>query len=747
MSAAGRSPRTVTRILNGTFTRFESLSPTDSIGLRQLVFVEGLLAIAPDLADQLAGEPRAFVEARQELGRRSDAEEQTAVLSPFLRKRSLAGTNGDRAADEGDEGATQIGLDQERLRRYLATNSDIALTPEQLRLALTLRDDRLWKGVPGADSLKDALETGDAASYSGALEGRTSVDRDLALARSVEFVKRHVEFRRVATRALSAMASEVHHTPSLEGPLHRAAIEALSGADAELFATLTRPAVEFVFGRHSEVKGQDKVRAGLMAAIRGATGQPITSLVLGARLVADQLGPGDLEAARQRFATATLDEQAPIFEDPPCVLLADGPVSAALFESLGTWTPASAGPEQTVVRADRLIALIKNGWDGQMQLTALAVRLFPQIAELTAAPEVLTALDALTRLFACGAPAAEFDQFGTQLAARRTLGDQEVFQFALRLPLQAPALTSVGTEIQTWMQTAAPALIEPLLSDARARVAEALPSYRQVLFDLWESKGDMKFAALAVGGDPARLGDLAAKWTALPPANCLQQAVPALDLTAEVGDRSAVVALLERIVARVDSVPFASFAALPTVAEWLVRHNYERQSLREALETRVRAATTPADIQAIGPAAIASADLFGGRQRAGLAEALADKFVSLSTGDPGEVTWLVKHLTAHGTRERLLVQLVERGLPIGPTLEAVTGSRDVNSPQVFDALVSRASREADEADAKALLDEAKAWQRPHPSAGSDARANLDAVGEKFPALKEQADGLLSSWPG
>jgi hypothetical protein len=747
VSAAVRSPRTVTRILNGTFTRYESLKPTVAVGLRQLVFVEGLLTIAPELADRLAAEPRAFVQARQQFAEQNHVAWQAAALRRYLDSPSQEETD-QHAEGTTEEGRAHVGFDRERLRKFLAANPDITLTREQLRLALTLREDRFWKDLTEADALKDALETGDAAAFAAALEGRSPEERQAATVRAVRYVEGSVAYRRVAVRALDAVVVEAQSDSVPAERLHRAAVAALGEADAELVASLTRPAIEFVFGQRREAGGQEKVRASLVAAIKETTGQPITSLVLAARLVADLLDMPDLEAARQRLATGNLEEQAPIFEDPPNRLLAEGPVITAMFDSLGSWTPAAAGQEQTGVRAERLIALARIGWDGQTPIAALATKLLPQIPEITATAEVVASLDALTRLFAVAVPSAEFDQFGAQLAARRTVGDQDVFRYALRLPMQPTALANVGTEIQTWMQASAPAQIEPLLEVARERVEEALPAYRQVLLDLWESKNDVAYARLAVGGDPTRLGDLAAKWSALPPLNCLQHAVPTLDLTAEVADRTAVEALIARIMARVPAIPFPNFTALPSVAEWLVRRNFERRSLALALESRIRAATTPTEAQAIAPATIAAADHIGGRQRAGLAEALAEPFVNQNTGEPDQVAWLVEQLTTQNTRERLVVQLIERGLSLEPTLEAVRRARArFDSVQVYEALVSRASREAEEGNARADLDAASSWGRPTPGSASDARASLDAVGERFPGLKEQADLLLPAESG
>jgi hypothetical protein len=742
VSAAVRSPRTVTRILNGTFTRYESLMPTDAIGLRQLVFVEGLLTIAPHLVDRLAAEPRAFVQTRQQFGERNELPWQAAALRRYLDNNPQGETDQPADGSSGEPNG-QDAHDLDRLRKFLAANPDIALTREQLRLALTLREDRFWKNITEADGLKDALETGDAAAFAAALDGRSPEERQLATARAVRFVVESAAYRRVAVRALDAVVVEAQSDSALTERLHPAAVAALAEADAELLASVTRPTVEFVFGQRPNARGQDKARGSLMAAIKGTTSQPITSLVLAARLVADLLEAPDLEAARQRFATATLEEQAPIFEDPPNRLLADGPVITAMFEALGTWTPAAAGQEQTVVRAERVIALTKAGWDGQALIAALSTTLLPQIPGLTGTPEVLVSLDAVTRLFAAATPSAEFDLFGTQLAASRTVGDQEAFRYALRLPMQAPALATVGTEIQAWMQASTPADIEPLLEGAREQVEAALPAYRQLLLDQWESKGDVGYARLAVGGEPMRLGDLEAKWAALPPTTCLQHAVPALDLTAELGDRAAVEALIARIVGQVPAIPFASFTDLPAVAEWLVRHSHERRSLALALETRIRAATTPAEVQAIASASIEAADSFGGRQRAGLAEALAESFVDQNTGEPDQVAWLVEHLTTHSTRERLVVQLIDRGLPLEATLDAVGRSRgQFDSVQVFEAIVSRAGRETDEANARANLDAAQSWRRPSRGSSSDASASLEAVGERFLGLKEVSDELL-----
>lgn len=742
VSAAMRSPRTVTRVLNGTFTRWESLKPTAGIGLRQLVLVEGLLTIAPELADPLAAEPRAFVQVRQQLAERNEMALQTVALDRYLDEGSAEEPE-EQSQEAGVQAQNTVGFDRDRLRRFLAANLDIPLTPGQLQLALTLREDRFWKEIMGVDSLRDALETGDATAFAAALEGRPADERKRAVDRSVEYVARTAPYRRVAVRALDAVAVEAQSDAGLAERLHRVAVTLLGAADPELLASLARPTVEFVVGQHREASGQEKVRAALVAAIKNTTAQPITSLVLAARFVADLLEGGDRGAVRERFSTATLDEQAPIFDDPPNQLLADGPVVTAMFESLGNWTPAAAGQDQTVVRAERLIALAGTGWDARTPTATLASKLLPQIPEITATPEILASLDALTRLFAVAAPSVEFDQFGTQLAGRRTVGDHELFSYALRLPMQPPALTAVGTEIQTWMEATGPAQIKPLLEVARDRVDQALPAYRQILLDLWESKGDVAYARVAVGGDAARLGEVATKWATLPPPTSLERAVPALDLTAEVGNRAAVEALIGGIVARVPAIPFGNFTALPAVAEWLVRRNFERRSLVLSLESRIRAAATPTDAQAIAPASIAAADEFGGRQRAALAQALAEPFVNLNTGEPDQVAWLVEQLTTHNTRERLVVQLIERGLALEPTLDAVRRARDqFDSAQVFEALVWRASREVDEANAKADLEASSSWQPPAAGSTSDARASLDAVREKFEGLKEQADRLL-----
>ena len=747
VSAAGRSPRSVIRILNGTFTRQEALAPTEDIGVRQLALVEGLLTIAPELADRLAAEPRSFVDLRQELGPQADSVAQAGVLNRFI----AGGVEPDRTPDGAEDDnvlRSAVGFDRDRLRVFLAANTDIPLTREQLRLALTLRVDRFWKGVTEAGLLQEALETGDPAAFGMGLEGRPQEERDVVVERSVRYVERNVAFRRVAARALDAVVLHASTTPALNDRLHRAAMKVLSEAEGDLLASMTRSTVEFVFGQRHDEPGQAQVRARLVAAITDtATVLPITSLVVAARLVDDTFASSDLDVVRKRLADASLDEQAPLFEDRPSRLLAEGPVAAAMLESLGAWTPASPAQEQTVWRVERLIALSRTGWDGQEQLTALATKLIPQIPELTTNPESFGILDALTQLFGVARAASEFDQFGIQLAGRRTLGDHELFSCVLRLPLQAPALASVGAEIQAWIQAASPAQIAPLLVAARGRVTEALPSYGRVLLDLWETKGDAEFAAVAVGDDAAKLGELAAKWESLPTAVALQEAVPALDLTAAVGDRPAVEALIARIVGRVAAIPFTQFAALPPLGDWLIKHRHPRQSLVEAFEAKVRAASAAADLQAISPVAVETADLVGGRQSDRVAEALADRSVALNDGEPDEVAWLIEHLTAHDTRERLVVQLIERGLSLPPKLLAVASARaHFDSVQVFEALVQRASTEASGADAKANLDAAGSWTAPPSNANSDARASLDAATARFPELREQADGLIPPAP-
>lgn len=127
----------------------------------------------------------------------------------------------------------------------------------------------------------------------------------------------------------------------------------------------------------------------------------------------------------------------------------------------------------------------------------------------------------------------------------------------------------------------------------------------------------------------------------------------------------------------------------------------------------------------------------GGRQKAGLAEALADGFLAQNCGELDQVAWLIEHPTSDNTRKRLLVQFVERGQALGPTLDAVSRARGhFDSDQVFEALVYRAGREADQGGAQAALDATRNWSTPGADANSDARASPDEVVGKYPELQE-----------
>lgn len=740
VSAAARSPRTITRILNGAYTRYESLKPVPGMDLRQLVLVEGVVTIAPGLADRLAAEPRAFVQLRQQVAERNEAAAQIAIVVGYLGTGAAAPS--DAVGDPSAEGAGNE-YDVERMRRFLAANLDIPLTREQLRLAITLREDRFWKGVTEADAIKESLETGDADGFAIALQDRTPVDRSRAVERSVQYVIDTAAYRRVAVRALDAVVPEARQHDDFATRLHKAALQLLGDADHELLGSLSGQTVAFVFGEKQDAPGQSKTRATLVAAIKDPTTAITRSLVSAARYVADLIDATDLESLRQRFANETMDIQAPIFEDPPSVVLADGPVATALVTDLSAWTPEPGAHGDAVTAAERLTSLARAGWDLQDAAETLASTLDAQIAALTASTEDMALLDAITQLFATARPSAEFDQFGTDLAERQSIGDQEVLQYALRLPLQASALNSVGVEIQGWIETTGtPDQIASLLETRRNRVEEALPTLRAVLLDQWETENAIEYARLAVEGDPVQLGDLIAQWVALPATTCLSRAVEVLDLAADVGQRADVQAFIVAIVGRIPAIAFSDFSDLPAVGDWLVRRKFERESLAVALGARIRSATTSSEIQSISQPVITTAERFGGRQRASLAEALAEQYTTLNTGAPAQVAWLVEHLTAKATRERLTVQLIERGEPLAETLDAVGQAHSVfDSVQVFEALISRASREADESAAALGLEAAMNWQHPDPASTSDASANLDIVADRFPALQPTIDSL------
>jgi hypothetical protein len=223
-SAAGGSPRSVKRILNGIASRRRLIEPAlgAAPSLKELALVEGLLIQFPEIVPWLTRDPRELVEYRASL---------------------RTGGPGGPEPPVKDDRALQ-------LRAFLLANSEIELTASQIRTMLSLRQDPVWRGVADPLPLQDALDTGQAEGLHEAISDIDEVDRAVAVLQCVRYVERSIPaFARDAVTNLIALGPVVRDYPEAEREAHQLAIRAfLEGGPANVLR-MSRQLAGLLFAR------------------------------------------------------------------------------------------------------------------------------------------------------------------------------------------------------------------------------------------------------------------------------------------------------------------------------------------------------------------------------------------------------------------------------------------------------------------------------------------------------------------
>lgn len=746
VSAARRSPRAITRIFNGLVTRYRAtrgLKP--KVGLPSLALVEGLLSIAPGLADQLALSPRVLTDGRDSLAGLGSEIEQIEALNELMEPMQSGDQAEQRQADQTHQ----------RIRVFLWDNRHIPLERQQLRLALALRTDRLWGGIPDPDALEEALASGDKAAFDRALEGRDKKEIHLIFERAVAFIERNAGSSRLVSHAVEAAGEGLVRDKSLYAKAYPTAVRAISKADPSLVTTLNRPAIQFLF-QGPAIANLTEARQLLLATVWNAGDEPIAPLVWGVRLFADQLISEQLGNVQKALARQDDDDLAPLFENPPALTLIDGEVARAILQVLGTWSPET-GPHERVIRlATWLIDASRAGWRDDDGLRALAAASEPKVVALVPEPASLQALDTICRLIGTStAPAAEIDQFGGALAARQEVGESDLFRPALLLPVRpGPLASGIGSQIGIWMATASAERIKILLDATRSRVEEALPDYRDRLLNLWDSKADPTFARLAVAGEDTQLPRLRLRWGETQGHVALARAVEAFEIIAEVRDKAAMDDFVAEVAGRIrstspaTSIPPSAWDSLAALLQALRKQTVARAPIIGAVEERVQNLPDATEVQQAFPAVSRAADEADGAQRRRLADALMERLVRWRVVEPESSAWVVQSASPTQLMNPLVALLVGSGLIIEPTLAVVDAARarGVDSAEVFAALLTRAAAETAEANAERDLKAANAWSRPPADDAASALADLQAVEDRYPALKKLVAKLRKSLP-
>lgn len=747
-SAANGSPRSVVRILNGVSTRFRLMDPAADPRpkLEELALVEGLVTQFPELVSWLDEDPRSLQTLRADLDRSDNVAEQVARVEDVIKK---LGQEWPRV------------LRAEQLRAFLIGNVNVAAPPEVLRIALSLRDDRFWRGVPNAGALRDGLATGEAAAFADAVEALEPDLRPVALDRAVEAIVRSgTTFARDAVSGILAVSPLIGDYPAAAARLHPIAVAVLVATDGANRQRLSQPAAVFLLDRSRTYPKRGQLVALMADALVGAAqsltsgastapGADVNGLVRAACLGAGSIGTEWLSQVCSALSTLNDDYQALLFEEPVAVRLVEGPVAAALIARITAVDDlARDGLDREVIAAQRLLVFVEAG-GSDPGLTQIADRLAALVSAGT--DDLGNSAVALLRssvLALKDAPGASTDTFAGALETRTATIRSTFLDLALTLPTADARRQNTVSLIDAWLSSPAATYdqVEVLLPLHRATLAKFGGGYASRLADKWIDTADIRFAVLLVDLDgEAGMTRVRQQLTApsVPPAQFGRRAAEAAKVIKPAsGELPALVADLASWVQAT-----AAPADIATVAEALKdldTLDIDVTPIAGALESRLRGASA-ADLPALN-AAVRQLGADSVRAVAPLATVMAARTAAVAAVDPASCGWLARRTSGSNDAATCLVQVILSSTIPLPALTPVLDEcvRPLKrSGRIRAAIVERAANAStSEDDARVLLENAKNWAPPRVALDA-YRDNLTAVA-RFDSLTQLVNDLRTA---
>lgn len=734
VSAARRSPRAVSRLLNGAVTRHRIVSALKrDLTLEQAAFVESLLLLAPRSMPILEADPRAFTTLRSSF-MEPDHEEQVRAVAEFLGERPI-----NQPTDVEQETTPDLAFSPAvvNLHRFLVRHRALPLNWEDLRVALALRENRFWVGVSNWEPFQTAIDDGDEPGFSDALVNRTE-DRKIIIDRSAQALLDSGASSFSIAHGLNVLAPHLEPMPARGNELRRAAREAVEGYPADL-AILTPSAIDFLF-TGDEAPGARMAEA-IAAAVEQTANPEKPGLSQAAVRVRSRMSNQQVERIRKRMATWPRPMLEPVFSSDDGVQFVTGPVAGAMVERIAGWTPAASDHGEVIADAKALTSAREHGWEEAAAFDRLASALGPQanavVAEATAHPVAETIIGLLS-----GAqPSTAIDQLGEAFGQEWAGGDA-YFHWALRLPLSDATVRAVIQRFDQWAAKTQLEVVEGVLNEHRARLDDAGGSYRSILLERWRAKGHALAARMAMADDPKGGDALVSQWQAVPPDLSIQRAHAALDVLHELDDKASSIALAKGLEAKAPTWA----ANLPEIETLVVSMNSKgitRGALVDGLIERAKHASTPAELDQLCHALDPVIDSFGADQRRRLADELANGLNRLGVESPESVSIALRRTSGTAPREDVAVKLVQAAKNLPSTLTALDEVRDLATKtwRVRAALIHRATLETDPANVTADLEEAKRWRKPPKDEASTVNDELAALETGHPDLAELARSL------
>lgn len=738
VSAANRSPRAITRLINGAVTRHRVVTALgQKLDLAQAALIESVLFLAPDLLMKLEANPRQFTALREGLSGKPPAAQLEAVAGMLAAKPIKA----EEITNQGEEQeATQKQWSQSvmDLHRFLLRHRSLPLDWEQIRVALSLRENRLWVGVPDWDTFQQPMDDGDVDAFASAIDSRPE-ERETIVKQATEAL---IETGRSAVpiaHGLNVLAPHFDPPPAKATELRQLALDAFE-QDHLGFPLLTEPAASFLLGE--DTQDTARLRETLTKSIEETSTPEGAGLSRAAILVRPRLTEQQMDRIRKRMAAWPIAELGPVFEDEVGVGFIEGPVATAMIERLVAWTPGGSDHAETALVAAALAMAQTNGWTDQAGLDRVATQLSQQATALAADREAQPAAEAIVELLGGAEASSTTDDLAQVLAQDFAPNEAPFMPWAWRLPLTATGQSTLVTRFDQWAQSVTLERVGDVLEEHRDRLDASASTYREILFGRWRAMGHVLAATLAMLGNPTAGQTFVAAWQAVPGESSLKRALEAFQILDEEGTKEDSLLLANALPKGAAGWP-ADLSGLTELVTWMKGHQITRDPLVQGLAATAQGVASAADLDQMINALDSVLDSFGSNQRQSIADELTRSLERLGIQSPETVAAAVKRASSGAPRENVAVKLVEADLDLERTTTALEEVRATlnRSPRVFEALVARAVRESEEANAAADLEEASKWRRPPKNEPSEVEANLTAVETTFPNLADLVKSL------
>jgi hypothetical protein len=749
VGAAGSSPRTVKRVLNGISARRRLLDPKQMPSLTQLAFVETLLVEFPELLGWLSEEPRKLQRVRDKLA-------GLLVLSPEMAT-SLAAGFDDVVKNDKRRG---------KLVAFLFSQRDVEVSIAELRRILSLRDDPEWRGVSDPTQLRDAVMAGDAEGFSVALEATPETERSIAVTRAIERVESSLDFSRDAINAILAVVEVIDGFPGLAWKLRSATTKIFDQGDAFVQSRMNSRLASFMFvpppveRRHeSDWRRLNRVASSFVDSLSAGFGSTPTTPdhVAALRLMADHID--NMEKACSALAQLTSRDDGliePVFAPTLDLKFVTGPVVETYASRLASIELTEVAPAMTVA-AERLVDYRGASGPPIASFGPIAARMAAQITVTSGElpPPVMQILD-MSTTFMDDVTSDHIDQLAAALVRP---GSQQgaCFEMSLRLDSQPNQAKQTVMFLDAWLSggTLRPDEVSPIIPKHVAKLDANDSAWRDRLVAQWLGTGLTAFAKILVEGDPdAAPGLLTAAAVGAQPDAVYKRATDVFEV-AGVGETEAIREANRRTVGRILVSALATWAATAPIGAIILCGHLLAEieaagvavtEVPNAILAQARSATV-ADVTAYAGAAQGLAST-GVKSVGVVVDGLLARATAVGVVDANAVIWLANNASAQSKADAIQLVVSAMGNTTNGVdqIEAIAGQTRLaldRNHRVPYTLVERAAAGIpDAASMKRLLIAAdNRWRVQPPETRTTYLTNLSAIAQAQPELEPEVLAL------